>query len=165
MLRALKQSPFLLTTQRRSISTHTHNNPFVHVLGNGLRVIDHTPFLEASEGEVDVAQSKKWVADAVAEACMEIGCFYVTGEGVLDQEVITKAREDARLFFSLPSQVKWCHTMPYFQRGFAKLNENNRSIYPNDHLESYVMGPPVPNDPYYSTPEAQLHFVPNIWPK
>lgn len=38
-------------------------------------------------------------------ACIEIGCFYIAGNAVVDTQSMIKAREEARKFFSLSEHV------------------------------------------------------------
>jgi hypothetical protein len=54
----------------------------------------------------------------ISAACIEIGCFYIAGNGVVDTQSMINAREEARKLFSLSEHVYFfslfsCHLSIY----------------------------------------------------
>ena len=129
-------------------------------------VIDVGPFLAGDEA------AKPALARAVDEACREMGFLTIVGHGVPD-EVIGAAREAAHAFFALPLEEKQRTPRPSHAsgRGYTVFGDQALAYSlgvetPPDLQESFGVGPldNLPDDPYYTAPQAWTFFTPNIWP-
>jgi len=129
-------------------------------------VVDVAPFLAGDQA------AKPALARAVDEACREIGFLTIVGHGVPD-EVIGAARAAASGFFALPLEEKQRTPRPSHESGRGYTVFGNQALAyslgvetPPDLQESFGIGPldDVPDDPYYTAPEAWTFFTPNIWP-
>ena len=129
-------------------------------------VIDVAPFLAGDQ------EAKPALAQAVDEACREIGFLTIVGHGVPD-ELIQSARAAAQTFFALPLEEKLRTPRPSNEsgRGFTIFGDQALAYSlgvetPPDLQESYGIGPldELPDDPYYTAPEAWTFFRLNIWP-
>ena len=134
--------------------------------GLHIPVIDVGPFLAGDE------EAKPALARAVDEACREIGFLTIVGHGVPD-ELIQAARRSAHAFFALPLQEKQRTPRPSHEsgRGYTIFGDQALAYSlgietPPDLQESFGVGPldKLPDDPYYTAPEAWTFFTPNIWP-
>ena len=128
-------------------------------------LIDLTP---AFSGD---PSSRRTVARQIGDACTEIGFFTVRGHGVPDA-LVRDTQAIGRAYFDLPvaEKEKLRREPPAFNRGWGPIGEEAlaRSLghaTPPDLKESLSIGPlDVPQTPYYTTPDAFPHFVPNRWP-
>jgi isopenicillin N synthase-like dioxygenase len=129
-------------------------------------VIDIGPFLGGD------AVGRRSIPQAIARACEEIGFFTIIGHGI-DPQLIAAATSAAREFFELPLAEK----MPA-RSADARISRGYRGIgneglagtradeTPPDLKEVFHLGPPdFPHDAYHCSPEAQPHFVDNVWPQ
>lgn len=128
-------------------------------------VIDIAPFLSGDPA------GKKAVAEAVAAACTEIGFFAITGHGV-KQDLVEDLREAAHTFFEQSEDIKrrTVHPVKDTPRGLRVMQGESlgRTLRPDatpDLKEFYHYGRETwPDAPYYTCPEGQQYFIPNIWP-
>jgi len=129
-------------------------------------IIDISPFMSGSpDGKTEISR-------AVAEACRTIGFFAISGHGV-EQDIIENLREAAHSFFEQPEHIKRAsqHPVTDTPRGFRELAGEalGRTIKPDatpDLKEFYHYGRESwPDDPYFSGPEGQNYFIPNLWPE
>ena len=129
-------------------------------------VIDVAPFLAGDE------VASRSLARLVDDACREIGFLTIVGHGVAET-LIDEARDAALRFFRLPLEEKLRTPRPSHEsgRGYTAFCDQALAYSlgvetPPDLQESYGVGPldELPDDSYYSAPEAWTFFVPNIWP-
>jgi isopenicillin N synthase-like dioxygenase len=129
-------------------------------------VIDIAPYRAGS------AEGKARVAQAVAEACRDIGFLIVTGHGVAPA-LIDRVDRVSRAFFALPFTDKQALKRPADDqvRGYSAVGDEGLSYSlgkptPGDLKESLTIGPvDVPGGDYFHGPEAGPHFAPNLWPR
>ncbi|PPR09078.1 MAG: hypothetical protein CFH41_02801 [Alphaproteobacteria bacterium MarineAlpha11_Bin1] len=129
-------------------------------------VIDISPFLAGD------SVGKTTVSKAVAEACKTIGFFAIKGHGV-PQAIIEDLREASHVFFEQNEEIKKAssHPIPDTPRGFRELAGEalGRTVVPDatpDLKEFYHYGPESwPEAPYYTSPQGQNYFIPNLWPE
>ena len=129
-------------------------------------VIDISPFRLGSQ------QDKQAVADAVNQACRDIGFLVIRGHGV-SADLIAQTRAVSRDFFDLPAAEKIRVARPSVDvaRGYIGVDEESLArsrdpaAYGSDLNESFMIGPVDPPPPDYAfSPAAGKHFAPNIWP-
>jgi isopenicillin N synthase-like dioxygenase len=129
-------------------------------------VIDIGPYLEGS------AAGKAAVAQAVDQACRDIGFLVIQGHGV-SAELIARTRKVSRRFFDLPLAEKQRVARPAkdVTRGYIGMDEESLArsrdpeAYGSDLNESLMIGPVVaPPDDYAHAAAAGKHFAPNLWP-
>ena len=128
-------------------------------------IIDIAPFLAGDE------DGKRHVAQTVGEACREIGFFAVSGHGV-PMETIEDLRNAAHTFFELPEdeKLRCVHPVKDTPRGLRVFAGESlgRTVVADatpDLKEFYHFGKETwPDEPYYTSPEGQQYFIPNIWP-
>jgi isopenicillin N synthase-like dioxygenase len=129
-------------------------------------VIDIGPFLA---GDPAARQS---VPQAVAGACEEIGFFTIVGHGI-DSKLIDAATGAARQFFDLPlaEKMRARSADANISRGYRGIGNEGLAgtradETPPDLKEVFHLGPPdFPHDAYHRAPEAQSHFVDDVWPE
>jgi isopenicillin N synthase-like dioxygenase len=129
-------------------------------------VIDIAPYLAGS------AEGKARVAQAVAEACRDIGFLIVTGHGVAPA-LIDRVDQVSRAFFALPFADKQALKRPADDqvRGYSAVGDEGLSYSlgkptPGDLKESLTIGPvDVPGGDYFYGPQAGPHFAPNLFPR
>ncbi len=128
-------------------------------------VIDLEPFRLGTKSD------KNLVAEAVDQACRDIGFLVIKGHGI-SPELIAQTRKVSREFFDLPLAEKKKVARPSMDvtRGYTGVDEESlaRSRDPNatgsDLNESFMIGPvDVPDQDYARAPAAGKHFAPNIW--
>ena len=128
-------------------------------------VIDLSPAREAG------GAARRRVAEAIDDACREIGFFAITGHGVSDATV-DELRRGAHAFFALPLAAKLLARHPvagtnrgYHPVGLETLAQANDAAAPPDLKEFFHVGPvDVGADAYYTSAAGRRHFGPNIWP-
>lgn len=129
-------------------------------------IIDIGPFLEGS------GRGKAQVAAEVDRACRDIGFLVITGHAV-DRGLCTRMFDVSTSFFDLPVEQKtrikrWDDSIP---RGYSGVGDeviaySLGQLTPGDLKESLSVGPQrVPDEPYYTGPQAASHFAPNFWPE
>jgi isopenicillin N synthase-like dioxygenase len=129
-------------------------------------VIDLKPYKDGTPA------GKAATAAQVGQACRDIGFLVVTGHGI-SEELVGKTYDMAKTFFALPLSEKAKSDRPAVDqvRGYSAVGGEGLSYSldepaPPDLKESLSIGPTdVPNDPYYTGPEAGPHFAPNVWPE
>jgi isopenicillin N synthase-like dioxygenase len=127
-------------------------------------VIDISPFLAGdAAGAQDVARS-------VDRALCEIGFFVVVGHGV-DWQSVDAAAATCRRFFDTPlcEKLKVANEGTPF-RGYVGYGGENLSYTegdasPPDWKESFIIGRPDLEDPYFLRPDLAYTFKPNVWPQ
>jgi isopenicillin N synthase-like dioxygenase len=127
-------------------------------------VIDIGPFLR---GET----AGRAVPAAIARACEDIGFFTIVGHGV-DPALSGGIVAAARAFFARPLEEKLAvrPAQPGQPRGFRAVGDEGLAYTrPGeaafDLKEVFQVGPPYDDSPYYRTPDALPHFMPNVWPE
>ena len=112
-----------------------------------------------------------WRASSTTPAARS-GFLTIVGHGVAET-LIDEARDAALRFFRLPLEEKLRTPRPSHEsgRGYTAFCDQALAYSlgvetPPDLQESYGVGPldELPDDSYYSAPEAWTFFVPNIWP-
>ncbi len=130
-------------------------------------VIDIAPF-RLGNGE-----QKRLVAQAVDQACRDIGFLVIGGHGV-DPALIAETREVSRAFFDLPLVEKMRVARPSIgvTRGYIGLDQESLArsrdpqAYGSDLNESLMIGPvDLPSPDYAFAPQAGRHFAANLWPQ
>lgn len=130
-------------------------------------IIDIEPFRKGSHAE------KQAVAEAVDQACRDIGFLVIRGHGV-SAELIAHIRAVSAAFFDLPLAEKKKVARPSVEvtRGYIGMDEESlaRSRDPqatgSDLNESFMIGPvDIPAEDYAYAPAAGKHFAPNLWPE
>jgi isopenicillin N synthase-like dioxygenase len=127
-------------------------------------IIDLSPYRNGSP------DGKQAVAQAVAEACRDIGFLVITGHGV-SPALVDRVDASSRAFFDLPGSEKMALKRPKDDqvRGYSAVGDEGLSYSlgeksPGDLKESFSIGPVVvPDDPYFNGPAAGPHFAPNLW--
>src|SRR6267154_3173729 len=117
------------------------------------------------------AAARKAIPQAVARACEGIGFFTIVGHGV-DPQMIAAATGAARQFFDLPPADKLAarSSDAAVSRGYRGIGNEGLAgtrgdQAPPDLKEVFHLGPPdFPHDAYHGAPEAQRHFIDNVWP-
>lgn len=137
-----------------------------------MKLLD-VPIIDISPFTHDNAAEKLAVAQAVDQACRDIGFLVIQGHGV-SQQLLQTVRHMSRDFFDLPLAEKRRVARPAkdVARGYIGLDEESLarsrdpSAYGSDLNESLMIGPvdAVPPD-YAFAPDAGRHFAPNIWPE
>jgi isopenicillin N synthase-like dioxygenase len=128
-------------------------------------VVDIAPFL------ADHARGRAQVAQAVNDACSEIGFIVITGHGV-PREMTEAMMRVSREFFDLPLDRKLASapSQSEYPRGYSRLMGEslaysaNRAA-PPDLKEALSIGQVAfPDDDYHRGAAAALSFADNIWP-
>ena len=132
----------------------------------------HVPVIDVAPFMAGDAAASRTLARLVDDACREIGFLTIVGHGVAET-LIDEARDAALRFFRLPLEEKLRTPRPSHEsgRGYTAFCDQALAYSlgvetPPDLQESYGVGPldELPDDSYYSAPEAWTFFVPNIWP-
>jgi isopenicillin N synthase-like dioxygenase len=118
----------------------------------------------------DVAERRR-VAEAIDEACREIGFFAIAGHGV-PGALVDEVRRVSHRFFELPMAGKLAARHPvegmnrgYHAAGRETLSAANDAAAPPDLKEYFHVGPvDVGDDAYYTSALGRRHFAPNVWP-
>ena len=129
-------------------------------------VIDISPY---GGSEAD----KRALAQAVDQACRDIGFLVISGHGV-SEELIARLNDVTWAFFDLAEAAKrkYLPPSPTVFRGFSPMKAaalgyslDDQEALP-DLRELFTINriDIDPDDPYYSAPEAGTLFAPNIWP-
>ena len=121
---------------------------------------------------VDISGQRADVARAVARAVEEIGFLVVAGHGV-PRATVEAMRAAARALFARPEEEKagFGDRAGTLNRGYtpfrSEFNGSTRTNRaPADLREGFIYGPfDLPDDPYYTAPEAGFAYQDNIWPR
>ena len=112
------------------------------------------------------------VAQAVGQACRDIGFLIISGHGVPDS-LIEDCYRTSKEFFARPLSEKAAvdRPAPDQVRGYSAVGGEGLSYSldeptPPDLKESLSIGPidVDRNDSYFTGPVAGPHFAPNVWP-
>tara|TARA_B100000989_G_C19455204_1_gene433682 strand:+ start:105 stop:1097 length:993 start_codon:yes stop_codon:yes gene_type:complete len=133
--------------------------------------MEHIPEIDLSPYISGDLNKKKFVADQIDLACQNIGFFTIKGHGI-SQALIDQTMKSADEFFSLPESQKLKIRQPakHISRGYTpfaaeQLAAGLGNSAPPDLKEMIDIGPiDIPDNPYFSKPEARDHFHPNLWP-
>lgn len=123
------------------------------------------PVIDLSPAFADDAGLRK-VAEAVRDACVRVGFFYVKHHGV-DRATIDAAFAQAENFFSLPLDVKMkIHVgkSPNFRGYTPLLGENTDSTARGDLHEAFDLALDVPAESA-SAGGGKTLYGPNVWPQ
>ncbi|MBV8650512.1 MAG: isopenicillin N synthase family oxygenase [Alphaproteobacteria bacterium] len=131
----------------------------------GIPVIDIGPFRHGGEA------GKAAVAQAVAEACEQVGFFCITNHGIPGEDFVNAFRV-SREFFDLPLEEKRRYTPvgEVAPRGYAAMETKGLAAtldaaVPKDLREQFMLGTLAPMPPAYAAlPGAAGCYAPNIWP-
>jgi isopenicillin N synthase-like dioxygenase len=115
------------------------------------------PIIDISPYRIGSADGKQTVAEAVAQACRDIGFLVITGHGV-SPALVDRVDASARAFFDLPASDKMALKRPKDDqvRGYSAVGDEGLSYSlgeksPGDLKESFSIGPVVvPDDPYFT---------------
>lgn len=120
-------------------------------------VIDFAPFLTGD------AAARRAVADEIAQACEQIGFFYLTGHGV-PQDVVDAVFAAAAAFFALPAAERAgaCAT-PEWYRGYLPMPERQPLSRNTRMFEQYRLQHEWPADPQ-DMQHAPIFDHANRWP-
>jgi isopenicillin N synthase-like dioxygenase len=131
-------------------------------------VIDIRGYFTGLESE------KRRVAHEIGEACRTIGFLLISGHGV-SEALIRRTEETSRAFFDLADAEKrrYCSTNPNVYRGYYAIETSavaysrDDRVAPPDYREMFVINRVTidATDPYYTSPQGQAIFAPNIWPE
>ncbi len=129
-------------------------------------IIDMAPYWAGSQA------NKQALAQAIDEACRDIGFLIIDGHGV-SHDLIASVDEMSRAFFDLPLEEKMrvVRPAPDVTRGYIPIEgesvARSRGEYaPGDLNESFMIGPvDVTQEAYYVSLAAGKHFAPNLWPQ
>lgn len=133
--------------------------------GADIPIIDISGFGDRS------AEGRRYVVDAVQDACERVGFFVITGHGVPDA-TIARAFSNARTFFARPAaeKMKIKRPGPGISRGYNNLASQSLGrtmgqAAPPDLMESLGFGPlELGEGPYWREGYGPTHFHPNLWP-
>lgn len=128
--------------------------------------IDLAPYFDGTEA------GKQQVAQAVDQACKDIGFLVIVNHGI-DEKLVDRVYQLSREFFNQPMVEKRKVDRPRADmvRGYSAVAEESLSYSleeaaPGDLKESFSIGPvDVPDDDYHSLEVAGPHFAPNVWPQ
>lgn len=130
----------------------------------------NVPRIDIAEFIGGDAQAKRRVAEAVGQACCDIGFLVITGHGI-ERSLIEAAYRSSKQFFGLDVTEKMLvgrpepsHIRGYSGMGTESLSQLEEEAAPPDLKELFDVGPSnVPaDDPYYLGGGAA--FAPNVWP-
>jgi isopenicillin N synthase-like dioxygenase len=135
-------------------------------MAKGIPVIDLTAARKGGP------EGRRAVAELIDRTCREIGFFTITGHGV-PLDALDALRSTAHEFFALPLEEKRhaIHPVPktprgYIALGIEALSYGNDRKTPPDLKEYYHFGREAwPDAPYFTSPEGQRYFIPNLWPE
>lgn len=123
-------------------------------------IIDFSPFLTGND------EGQKKVAQEIAQACQDVGFFYLRNHGV-PEELIERVFAQSKHFFALPLPIK--NRIPWDESNRGYDGVESQTFDPNkpgDLKESFLYGKTV--DPEAATrwknsPYAPLLSKPNKW--
>ncbi|CEL56308.1 hypothetical protein RSOLAG1IB_07724 [Rhizoctonia solani AG-1 IB] len=124
-----------------------------------IRPFESIPIIDISGLSGD-ADSKAQVANAIREACIRVGFFYVKNHGV-DESVIKSTVEIAHRFFDLSLEEKMkldIHKSPNFKGYTPLLGENTNPENRGDLHECFDIGPEINSSSNSSMSGS------NVWP-
>lgn len=131
----------------------------------------HIPLIDLEPLRSGGPSARAAVVAEVRAACEETGFLVVGGHGV-GRGTVQRLDQQARLFFDLPLDEKLAVRRPrndqnrgYIPYGEETLARMHGCDTPADFKEVFAIGPfDLPDDPYYSAPDAYPSFAPNLWP-
>ena len=129
------------------------------------------PVIDLSGAREGGPAARRLTAQAIDEACREIGFFAIVGHGVAEG-LVDDVRRRAHAFFERPLGDKLAARHPvegmnrgYHAAGREALATANDGEAPPDLKEYFHVGPvDVGDDPYYTQALGRRHFEPNVWP-
>jgi isopenicillin N synthase-like dioxygenase len=129
------------------------------------------PVLDLSDALHGDITARRKLAAYLDRSCREIGFFTLVGHGA-PAAVLDDLRAKANAFFTLPLEEKRRAIHPiagtprgYRALGIEALSYGNDRKTPPDLKEYYHFGRETwPEEPYFTGPEGQRYFVPNLWP-
>lgn len=126
--------------------------------------LDALPMVDMSAWSGGDASARRAVADAVVQACRDVGFMYVRGHGVPD-EVVAGAFTAARGFFALSLAEK--ETVHYRQGGFRRgyiplLAESTDPTAKGDLKEAFDLGHDPTGRPAH--PGIEGGAICKLWP-
>ncbi|MDT0498128.1 2-oxoglutarate and iron-dependent oxygenase domain-containing protein [Algiphilus sp. W345] len=129
-------------------------------------LIDIAPY--ANDGEDSLARAD--TAEALAQACREVGFVQILGHGVPDS-VLAALASAMDGFFSQPSEYKRCYrAAPEINRGYAPPHSESLSLSLGigtpaaaDYFEAFNVGTAASDFPGLELP-AQV-YAENLWPQ
>ena len=133
--------------------------------------MDNVPVIDLTRSFSGDEAGRQAVAEAIRDACEEIGFFTIVGHGVPDK-TIEDLKNGARAFFALPLEEKQKIPTPvernsrgYSHVGSRALGQSTGAVTPYDLQESFAMGPidPAPAD-LNDTELERYFFMRNMWP-
>jgi isopenicillin N synthase-like dioxygenase len=129
------------------------------------------PIIDLSPARRDGLAGRKAVAAEIDAACRSLGFLVIAGHGVPDT-VVQDARSAALRFFALPEDEKnKVRKQSSTYRGYAPIEsealaQSLDNPSPPDLKEAFNIGQvDVGTGAYFTAPEAQGFFAPNIWPQ
>lgn len=132
---------------------------------------ERIPIIDIASFFLGGGAKRRAVADAVDQACTELGFLIVSGHGV-PEALIEEMRRVSREFFDLPLEAKLRLRMPadryrgYISLGNEALANSLDQTSPPDIKESFSIGPfDVPDDAYHRAARPGNFFAKNIWPE
>jgi isopenicillin N synthase-like dioxygenase len=128
-------------------------------------VIDIAPFKHGDK------TARRYVAEKVAQACVDIGFLIISGHGI-PSSVTHKISTVSKAFFALDPDEKGrvSRPRPEIIRGYGAMESEGLAYSqdeetPPDLKEVFDVGPiEVPNTEYYRGVAAGMHFADNLWP-
>lgn len=135
--------------------------------------MNDVPVIDISAWETSSVQDRRDLAEKVNEACINWGFLLVSGHGV-PQELIARMFAVSYGFFDLSDEEKSKCDSALYQGGRGYFSIGKKALArtkgdlaaPGDQKETFWSGAePVEDDPYYASPEAQGHYVKNVWPE
>jgi isopenicillin N synthase-like dioxygenase len=120
---------------------------------------------------LDLSRADAELAPDLDQAFREIGFVALAGHGV-PTATIEALYEAANAFFDMPAVLKKqvARPRPDQNRGYIAYGEETLARLggeqtPPDHKEIFSIGPfDLPDDTYYTSPDAYPSFAPNLWP-
>jgi isopenicillin N synthase-like dioxygenase len=122
-------------------------------------MIDFEPFLGGSTA------GKRQVANAIKNACIESGFFYLVNHGV-PQSTIDNAFAESRTFFTLPlaEKMEISQTLTPGYPGFTAMGLDSGDPKARKRQEGFNMNLEVPRDALVEPASFSFHNA-NLWPK
>ena len=133
--------------------------------------VTQIPVIDISSFQTGNSSVKRAVAEQVEQACQAIGFLVIAGHGV-PQSTVTALYDAGKAFFDLPLEEKLRVRRPrndqnrgYIPYGEETLARMHGGHTPPDFKEVFAIGPDkLPDEPYYTGPNAYPNFAPNLWP-
>ena len=133
--------------------------------------VDAVPVVDIAGFETGDRAARERIASSVAAAVEGIGFLAIIGHGV-DPALMHRVSRLSAAFFDLPVETKvgFTNAARNINRGYVPFGDefvaaSHNAETPPDYREALAFGRfDLPDDPYYSHPEAGYAYEPNVLP-